>query len=263
MCREYFQDNSIIKSKAQAIYDRVEWNWMVDQSAGDHQYQFYLAWTPEQGFIGHADGYTDEALLVDILGLGSSTHWITIETYNARSRYFGSYPTGSPSIAASWTGSLFTYFFGNCWLDLQNRGEDCHSSYPLDIWENNRKAVVANRQFCIDHDDDNMWDGDDRYTTYNSTSWGLTASDNMIEMTTGCLSEYYAFGSLPTEQVIRGWASEAPHCGTIAVYGAAGAILFVPNQAIQHSVTITQILVYGCHCLDLVMRTTQIRPILK
>jgi hypothetical protein len=224
-CKEYFGDNHDIGNLAQALYDSVQWNWMVDTASGDHQHQFHLAWKPETGFEGHVDGYTDEALLVDVLALGSTTYPTTMETYNARERYMGVYlPSGSDSIAASWTGSLFTYFFASCWLNLEDRGDDQHASHPLNIWKNNKRAIIANHQFCMDHHDDVMWDGDNHYTTYGDSSWGLTACAG--------LSQYCAFGALPTEEVIRGFANEAPHLGTIAVYGAGSSITYVPDSAI-------------------------------
>ena len=195
--KECFPDNPNIQALAQSLYDSVEWSEMVDTSPGDHEHQFFLAWKPETGFEGHADGYTDEALLVDVLALGSSTYPTTMATYNARSRFFGVYPsTSSDSIAAAWTGSLFNYFFASCWLDLENRGVDRHATYPLNIWENNRRAIVANRQFCINHQDTVVDDGDDKYTTYSELSWGLTACDNLVDPSSGPPSEYYAFGAL-------------------------------------------------------------------
>ncbi len=231
--KECFPDNPNIQALAQSLYDSVEWSWMVDTSPGDHEHQFFLAWKPETGFEGHVDGYTDEALLVDVLALGSNTHPTTMATYNARSRHFGVYPsTSSDSIAAAWTGSLFNYFFASCWLDLENRGVDRHATYPLNIWENNRRAIVANRQFCINHQDTVVDDGDDKYTTYSELSWGLTACDNLVDPSSGPPSEYYAFGALPTQQNIQ-YSTDAPHLGTIAVYGAGSSIMYTPSEAIS------------------------------
>jgi len=100
-CKEYFPNNQTIQDSAQALYDRVQWNWMVDTASGDNQNQFHLGWKPETGFEGHVDGYTDEALLVDILALGSAIYSTAMETYNARERFRGVYPpSSSDSIAA-------------------------------------------------------------------------------------------------------------------------------------------------------------------
>lgn len=231
--KECFPDNPTIQTLAQSLYDAVEWDWMVDMNPGEHQYQFHLAWKPETGFEGYADGYTDEALLVDVLSLGSNTHPTTMKTYNARSRYMGVYPpTSTNKIGAAWTGSMFTYFFASCWLDLVKRGVDLHETKPLNVWENNKRAIIANRRFCIDHKDNVPGDGDDNYTTYGKLSWGLTACDNLVDPSTGCLSQYYAFGALPTEQNIR-FGTDAPHLGTLAIYGAGSAIVYTPKKAIK------------------------------
>lgn len=226
--KQCFPGDSQIQTLAQALYDRVEWDWMVDPS----NHQFYLGWSPESGPLDHVDGYTDEALLVDVLGLGSATHPTTLQTYNARSRPVGTYPSDNPrTFAASWTGSLFNYFFAAGWLDLKKRC-DAHPTTPLNIWENNRCAIVANRQFCIDNHDDIPANGDDHFTTYSQNSWGLTAVDNLVLPSTGMLSEYYAFGALPTQQNIQ-YGQKAPHVGTIAVYGAGGSMPFLPQESIQ------------------------------
>jgi len=235
-CKEHFKENIVIQETAQALYDSVQWSWMVDTTSVDHKYQFHLGWKPESDgtqFLGHVDGYTDEALLVDVLALGSDSYPTTIKTYDARSRHLGDYPLDSPdSLAASWTGSLFTYFFAACWLDLERLGIDKHSETPLNIWENNRRAIIAGRQFCIDHQDDIPANGDDRYTTYGPDSWGLTAVDNFVPQESPLLSEYFAFGALPTEQNIRFPKTHAQHVGTIPVYGAGGAIIFTPESSI-------------------------------
>lgn len=224
--KEYFPHNSNIQEYADSLYNRVEWDWMVDSNPGENQNQFHLGWKPEEGFLGYVDGYTDEALLVDILALGSDTYPITMDTYNARSRYFEVYPeSSSDEIATAWSGSLFNYFFASNWLNLEPLELDKHSSNPINIWENNKRAIIANRQFCID----NEW----AYSTYGINSWGLTACDNLVDPSTNMLSEYYAFGALPTEQVTRDFATQAPHVGTIPVYGAGSSITFLPTESIN------------------------------
>ncbi len=231
VCKEYFGQNDQIQILADNLYDAVEWSWLVDPGPGANQDMFYLAWLPESGFEGHVDIYTDEALLVDVLALGSDTYPITRDTYNARSRILGRYPDTGPDISAAWTGSLFNYFFGACWLDLLNLGVDRHATVPLDIWENNKRAIEANRAFCKDHSDDTLADGDDNYATYGENSWGLTACDNLVDPSTGMQSEYYAFGALPTLQSIQNPQVNAPHLGTLAVYGAGASIPFFPAEA--------------------------------
>jgi len=232
ICKEYFSDHPTIPILAQALYDSVQWKWMVDTTSGENQNQFFLEWKPETSFNYHASCYTDEAFLVDVLAIGSTTYGTKMETYNARKREIGyNIYVGPPAIVVALDGSLFNYFFASCWLDLQNRGIDRHAIYPINIWENNRRAIIANHQFCIDHQDDVIWDNDDDHTTYVDSSWGLTACESVPDKPGGW-KQYYAFGALPTQRNIQNSEVHAPHLGTIAVYGAGSSITYIPDTAI-------------------------------
>jgi hypothetical protein len=235
-CRQYFATNHEIQVLSRQLFDRVEWDWLVDHSPGPNSKRLFLAWKPgptKAGtFFGHVDGQTDEALMMDLLALGSKTHPVTFETYLARNRVLGSYPPASPDkILASWEGSLFNYFFANCWVDLRHRGPDRHPSDPRDLWQSDQFAVIANRQFCIDHASGSVGGSNDVYATYGENAWGLTACDNLVPPGYPATSEYWAFGALPSEENIR-LGTKALHAGTIAVYGAASSINFLPQAAI-------------------------------
>ena len=235
-CEEYFKSNLKIQAMSRQLFDRVEWNWLVDHSPGTNSKRFFLAWKPgptEAGtFLGHVDGQTDEALMMDLLALGSKTHPVKFETYLSRNRVSGSYPPSNPDmILASWQGSLFNYFFLDCWIDLRRRGSDQHPSDTRDLWQNDRFAVIANRQFCIDHASGRAGGSNDCYATYGENAWGLTACDNLVAPGYPTPSEYCVFGALPTEENMR-FGTRPLHAGTIAVYGAAGSISFLPQAAI-------------------------------
>ncbi|HLP78211.1 MAG TPA: glucoamylase family protein, partial [Candidatus Paceibacterota bacterium] len=171
--------------------------------------------------------------MVDVLALGSRTHPVTPRTYLARSRVFGSYPlaNGDP-ILVTWRGSLFNYFFASCWLNFSSRGFDLHPIKPVDIWRNNQFAIEANHQFCIDHSSQLHGEANGFYTTYGENAWGLTACDNLVASDAMSPSEYFSFGALPSEENLR-FNTRALHSGTLAVYGAASSINFLPKQSIQ------------------------------
>ncbi len=235
-CEEYFKSNLDIQALSRHLFDRVEWNWLVDRSPGPNSKRFFLAWKPgptQAGtFLGHVDGQTDEALMMDLLALGSKRHPVQFETYLARKRVSGSYPpTSQQKILVSWQGSLFNYFYAACWIDLRHRGADRHPSDARNLWQNNQLAVMANRQFCIDHASDSVGGSNDCYGTYGENAWGLTACDNLVAPGYPTPSEYFAFGALPTEENIR-FGTKPLHAGTIAVYGAASSINFLPQPAI-------------------------------
>jgi hypothetical protein len=234
-CREYFTTNSRIQSLTRELVDRVEWNWLVDRSPGTNFNRFYLGWIPGPTAVGtfykHVDGQTDEAMMVDVLALGSKTHPTTFESYVARNRICGSYPPdATKQILVSWQGSLFNYFFASCWLDFQNRGLDLHPRSPRDLWQNDKLAILANRQFCLNHSGPHGG-GREHYATYSQAIWGLTACDNLVPPETGLPGEYFSFGSLPNEENIR-FGTKAPQVGTVAVYGAISSINFVPDAAL-------------------------------
>jgi len=235
-CQEYFPGNKQIQTLSQQLFDRVEWDWFVDHSPGTNSNQFRLAWMPgptaRGTFYNHVDGQTDEALMVDLLALGSRTHPISFKTYLSRSRVFASYPHQDPDkIMVTWKGSLFNYFFASCWLDFRDRGKDRHPTKPCNLWENDRLAVIANRQFCIDHAASHAGGVNGHYATYGENSWGLTACDNLVAPASHYISEYFAFGALPNEEnALLG--TKALQVGTVPVYGAASSINFLPTEAI-------------------------------
>jgi len=234
--REYFPANAEIQTLSGQLFDRVEWDWMVDHAPGINSNRFHLAWTPGPEpagtFAGHVDGQTDEALMLDVLALGSKTHPVSRATYLARNRLAGAYPPENPdAVLPSWKGSLFTYFFASCWVDLHERGFDLHPTRPVNIWENNRQAVVADHEFCRTHGSTAPDGADGHFHTYGENAWGLSACDNLVEPTPGLFTEYFAFGALPSEENLR-FGTRPLHAGTLPVYGAASAINFLPDAAL-------------------------------
>jgi hypothetical protein len=75
------RDEREIRRLAEEIYARVDWNW-----ASPRPPLVAMGWTPEAGFI-HADwhGY-DEAMLLYVLALGSSTHPVDAAAWKAWTR---------------------------------------------------------------------------------------------------------------------------------------------------------------------------------
>jgi hypothetical protein len=235
-CQEYFHSNPEIQALCHELFDRVEWDWFVDHAQGPHANQYFLSWMPgpKKGgtFYNHVDGQTDEALMVDLLALGSRTHPVSFATYLSRNRVFASYPRQDPDkIMVTWKGSLFNYFFASCWLDFRTRGRDRHPTLPCNLWDNDRLAILANREFCIDHSTNRAGTISGRYATYGENAWGLTACDNLVAPASHNNSEYFAFGALPSEENAR-MGTKALQVGTVPVYGAASSINFVPKEAL-------------------------------
>jgi hypothetical protein len=78
----YFDADTVeereIRQLADALYRRCDWAWAQDGKA-----TVTHGWRPESGFIHYRwEGY-DEALLLYVLGLGSPTHPLSPDSYDA------------------------------------------------------------------------------------------------------------------------------------------------------------------------------------
>jgi hypothetical protein len=201
----YFDANepveSSIRSLAESILGRVDWNYMLDAA----RKQFWMEWRPGRGYAAHWDYYTDEAVLVTLLAIASGD--ISTNVFYAWKREVGTY--GGQAIVESWWGSLFTDFFAQCWFPFESIGRD---SLGTDWFENSRRAALANRRFCIVHSA--------AYGTYGPESWGLTSCFGPGGYNGGKSPSY---GSRPLGDPSPGLPN---HDGTVAPYGAGSSIVF-------------------------------------
>ena len=96
------------------------------------------------------DWYTDETLLIVLLGQSSpvSSHRLPPESMTNWNRPQGRYRQGEPFVYSRFPGTLFTYMFAHCFYDFKAMGPD---SLGIDWFENTRRAVLANRDWCRDH----------------------------------------------------------------------------------------------------------------
>jgi hypothetical protein len=80
MCREHFP-HSEISMLAYDIFNRIDWTWLSeDTSILPH------GWTPESGFLQYRWDRYSELMMMYLLGLGSFTHPLPSETWNAWKR---------------------------------------------------------------------------------------------------------------------------------------------------------------------------------
>ena len=79
-CRQYFEDRDIIQL-AHAIFDRVDWTWLSEDTALLPQ-----GWTPEFGFLPYKWDFYSELMMIYLLGMGSSTHPLHPSAWSAWKR---------------------------------------------------------------------------------------------------------------------------------------------------------------------------------
>ena len=80
-CRAYFSDDKDITDLATALYDRVEWPWMLN--GGD---TFAMGWRPASGFIRSRWNHYCELMMLYLLSIGSKTNPVSPNTWDAFTR---------------------------------------------------------------------------------------------------------------------------------------------------------------------------------
>lgn len=190
---EYYQDPEI-KNLAQQIYERVDWQWMMQDGK-----TLRMAWNPDTGFMRYRwDSYC-ESMIMYLLAIGSPTHPIPASSWKEIKRPIGSYKNHK----LIYMPPLFTHQYSHIWVDFKDKNDGI-----ADYFKNSVEATLANRQFAIDNAD--------KYKTYGPDSWGLTASDGP--------GGYKAYGASP------GWAV---HDGTVAPTACGSSIVFTPKKSIS------------------------------
>lgn len=219
---EYFKGE--VKELAEDIFASVNWQSFVDPQQRGQAYQqkgqVYMAWKADDpnNMSGSGqferptwDWYTDETLLIVLLGQASpvAEYRLKPETMTNWNRPVGRYKNGQPFIY-TYPGTLFTYMFAHCFYDFRAAGVD---SLGVDWYENTRRAVKANRDWCCDHSPE--------FASYGKHLWGITAGS-------GPNNEYVVLGHEP-----RGAKADQGKLGTLHPYGAGMSVPFVPDDALD------------------------------
>jgi hypothetical protein len=165
--RQHFRDAEI-QDLATAIYERVDWPWMLDGGK-----TFSMGWKPEGGFLdGRWDHYC-ELMMIYLLALGSPTHSVSSETWKAWKR-----PTVKFQEFEYISGDdpLFTHQYSQAWFDFRHKRDE-YANY----FTNSVTATKAHKRFCISLRDE--------FPDYSDDLWGITASDSQ--------AGYQAWGGPP------------------------------------------------------------------
>ena len=205
--RQCFRDDLEIVRRAQKIYQRVDFRWMLN---GDPLLLSH-GWKPESGFLRPRwDTYSEDTILY-LLAIGSPAHPISSASWRAlwrdRYRYEGhAYFTtiGVP---------LFMHQYAHAWIDYRNRRE--LAGDRIDYFQNSIEATLAHRAFCMNLSHD--------FPAFGPDVWGITASDSA--------KGYVAWGGPPRDLEID---------GTIAPSAAGGSLMFTPDVSVRALRTIQE-----------------------
>ena len=183
-----FFNNAQLEALADKIYQRVDWTWMYDNGP-----TLQMGWKPESGWLKYRWGNYCESTLMFLMAIGSPTHPIPAESWDAIERKALNY--GGQRFITSY-GGLFIHQYCHVWGDFRNK-HDKHMNY----WENSVTATRADKIFSMQQHgqypwiDESMWGysaGDNRHGGYSV--WAGPPSMNHPD---GTLAPHAAGGSLP------------------------------------------------------------------
>ena len=209
-------DEAEIRATAQDLVDRAQWPWF--QRSGT---QISMGWLPETGFIVRGwDGY-NEGKLVYVLALGSGRHPVPETSLNEG--WCATYPRfwrGAGTQRRLAFAPMFGHQYSECWIDFWKIFDVPMRAAGFDYFENGRRAVLANRHWCITNPQG--WPG------YSGTIWGLSACDGPGHFHAAHGAGEYA------DYSARGPADEPDGFddGTIAPIAAIASLPFVPEVCI-------------------------------
>ena len=193
-CKQFFKDKDIIEL-SHAIFDRVDWTWLSEDTT-----LLSHGWTPEQGFIPSRWDYYSELMMMYLLGMGSMSHPLSVDTWFAWKRQVFEYD------GLRYVGSfapLFIHQYSQAWFDFRGK-RDRYADY----FQNSAIATDVHRRFCVELNT--------QFPDYSNALWGITASDSP--------KGYVAWGGPP---------AMGPIDGTIAPAAAGGSLPFLPAATLR------------------------------
>ena len=192
--RAHFGSSQITKLGTD-IFDRVEWNWLSeDTSLLPH------GWSPEGGFLPYRWDYYSELMMMYLLGIGSKSHPLAPEAWDAWKRMTFDYE-GTRYIGSF--APLFVHQYSEAWFDFRGKRDRY-----IDYFHNSIVATEVHKRFCIELGK--------KFPDYSEDLWGITASDSK--------NGYVAWGGPP---------ETGPIDGSVVPSAAAGSLPFLPQACLR------------------------------
>ncbi len=194
-CKQHFAEDRDISELAHAIFDRVDWTWLAEDTT-----ILSMGWTPEYGFLPSRWADYSELMMIYLLGMGSSSHPLSGDAWPAWKRTIFEYD------GLRYIGSfapLFVNQYSQAWFDFRNK-HDRYANY----FQNSVIATDAHRLFCLSLNE--------KFPDYSNALWGITASDSD--------KGYVVWGGPP---------ATGPIDGTIVPCAAGGSLPFLPAETMR------------------------------
>jgi hypothetical protein len=202
---------SRIRAVAESLYARVDWAWIQTRAP-----KLSMGWSPEQGFLPYDWRGYDEAMILHVLALGSTSHPANGEVWQVWSSGYrwGTFQ-GQEHLGFA---PLFGHQYSQTWIDYRGIQDEFMRSHGFDYFENSRRATIAQRAYAIANPG--------RYRGYGDRLWGLSACDGPIDTTMvieGVSRTFHTYTARGASFVRIG------DDGTVTPCAAAGSIAFAPE----------------------------------
>jgi len=193
-CREHFRHPEISRL-SYSIFNRVDWTWLSeDTSLLPH------GWRPEIGFLPYRWDFYSEQTMMYLLGLGSPSHPLPPEAWNAWKRTKFEYD------GLTYIGSfapLFVHQYPQAWFDFRGKRDQY-----ADYFQNSTIATEVHRCFCLELAK--------QFPDYSDDLWGISASDSK--------NGYVVWGGPP---------EIGPIDGSVVPSATAGSLPFLPQATLR------------------------------
>jgi len=204
------QDENEIRTLADALYRRVDWQWALNGQA-----TLCHGWKPESGFLPFCwDNEYSEAHILYMLALGSPTFPIDPKGYT---QWISTFKNQSVyGFDHLYAGPLFIHQMSHLWLDFRGIHDSFNRKTGFDYFENSRRATFVQRQYAIENPH--------KFDHYGPNNWGITASDGpgpAVREANGRQRVFYDY-------IARG-APFGPDDGTISPWAVIASLPFAPE----------------------------------
>jgi hypothetical protein len=220
-CQSYFDqdhaDEVRIRGLIDEIYARIDWRW-----AQIRKPSIVHGWMPESGYMDYDWRGYNEAMIVYLLALGSPTWSVDVDAWDEwTSTYDECWGVNHGVEEHLGFAPLFGHQYSHLWIDFRDLRDSYMRKRGIDYFENNRRAIHAQRAYAIANPEG--WAG------YGEDVWGITASDGPGVMDIeygGRMRKFHAYMGRGA-----GGASYFDD-GTIAPTAAIGSLPFAPDIVI-------------------------------
>ena len=217
-CQSYFDRSdpreTRVRAVAESIYARVDWRWAQARPP-----TVSLGWKPGEGHLPWDWRGYNEAMILQILALGSPTHAVEPAIWPAwcANYRWGTFQ-GQEHLGFA---PLFGHQYSHVWIDFRGIRDAYMRDKGIDYFENSRRATLAQRAYALANPGG--------FAGYGERLWGLSACDGPVNGTVEIAGRRRAF----VTYTARGASFlRVEDDGTIAPTAAAGSIAFAPEVVI-------------------------------